>query len=155
MRIDNQALGEVIDYARHICFHDNAPSCTNLLLYDKKEFWLIWAVRGAILLIQACRWNAEGSSKILKDFIEEGRSPWIKLLNAACNHWQLSVQADAFLGMGTFGRKFKVRFQNKGRARIMALKLVLPGAHGAGSLELTKEKQALDKASQACPHAVA
>ena len=79
------------------------------------------------------------------NFFNSARSPWIQLLNSACALWRLNISHDSFLGMGAFGRVFKVssRGQEGGRAKFMALKLVLP----ENSMELFKEKQCLEKAA--------
>lgn len=156
VRIDNAAFGEVVNYARHICYAEKAPDRTKFVLYDKSQFWLISAVKGVISLVQTCGWCVPGSRQILKDFIYCGRSPWMKLLNSVCHKWALTVSSDSFLGMGTFGRVFKVRLQPEGGGRheFMALKLVLPGEQGTGPLELLKEKECMESATCAVPDVV-
>lgn len=156
VKIDNQAFGEVINYARHICYQ-GGPERTKLLLYDKTEFWLVSALRGAISLVQTCGWAVPGSRQILRDYIHLGRSPWIKLLIDACTHWQLTVSNDSFLGMGTFGRVFKVskRDEGGGHTKFMALKLVLPGRQGEQPLELDIERASLVRTAQVVPDVVA
>jgi hypothetical protein len=155
VKIDHQGIGEVVNYARHICFEDGSPERTRLILYDKKEFWICPVVHGKISFVQQCSWDTPGSKQILKSFIEDGRSPWVTLLNAACDLWELTVKSDAFLGMGSFGRVFKVTLPQEGRKKSMALKLVLPGTMGAGALELTQEKNALKEAAKVLPDGIA
>ena len=152
VKIRNDGFGEVVNYARHICYREDAPLRTKLILYDKDEFWLIHVLKGEISRVQVCCWDVAGSQQILRHFFEVGRSPWIILLNAACEHWGLVVSRSAFLGMGTFGRVFKVR--KSGTDAFNALKLVLPGASGAGALELEKEKISLDAAAKVAPNDV-
>ena len=92
----------------------------------------------------------------LVSFFREGRSPWVRLLVAACDHWNLEVQNDAFMGKGTFGRVFRATCQGEGGRRIIkALKLVLPGDNGAGGLDLFREKESLVKAATVLPDTVA
>ena len=155
LRIDNAGLGEVVNYARHICFRKGTTR-TKLILYDKTEFWLVFVLKGDISHIQTCGWNVPGSRRILTDFFHLGRSPWIELLNSARDHWQLTVSHDAFLGMGTFGRVFKVSSRGQGgdRTNFMALKLVLPGDSAERPLELLKEKEQIDAAALLLPQAV-
>lgn len=78
------------------------------------------------------------------------------LLNAACTKWGLDVPTNSFLGMGTFGRVFKVSWSapKEGRMEYMALKLVLSGKHGAGPLELLEEKECMDQATTAIVRAL-
>ena len=59
--IDNAGFGEVINYARHICYRDNAPKHTKLLLYDQQEFWLTRATVDEIASVEICRWDSAGS----------------------------------------------------------------------------------------------
>jgi hypothetical protein len=156
LNIDHEGFGEVINYARHICYGGQGPIRTKLILYDKTKFWLVFAVKGEIALLQTCDWSVPGSRTILTDFFNHGRSPWIELLNAACTLWELTILHDSFLGMGTFGRVFKVssRGQEGGRTNFMALKLVLPGDRGERTMELLLEKECLDAAARHLPHAV-
>jgi hypothetical protein len=155
LKIDYTGLGEVINYARHIC-HNAGPMRTKLILYDIFEFWLVTAINGFISEIQTCGWSVPGSRTILTDFFTSGRSPWIELLNSACARWSLTVSHDSFLGMGTFGRVFKVssRGQGGGRPKFMALKLVLLGDQGERPIELLKEKECLVAAARLLPLAV-
>ena len=149
VKIDNAAFGEVVNYARHICYRDDGPKHTKLLLYDKQEFWLTRATSGEIASVEICRWDAAGSRQKLTHFIQDGRCPWIRLVIAACVHWNLEVQSNAFLGKGTFGRVFRVsRQEGGGRRNFKALKVVLPGDNGAGGLDLFKEKESLKNAAK-------
>ena len=56
IRIDNTAFGEVINYARHVCYRADAPKRTKILLYDKYEFWMVRATLGEISSVNICRW---------------------------------------------------------------------------------------------------
>uniref|UniRef100_A0A7S3DVK4 Protein kinase domain-containing protein n=1 Tax=Entomoneis paludosa TaxID=265537 RepID=A0A7S3DVK4_9STRA len=103
-----------------------------------------------------CRWVSAGSMQNLVRFFQEGRSPWVRLLVAACDHWNLKVENDAFLGKGTFGRVFRGTSQEEGGRRIFkAIKIVLPGDNGAGGLDLLREKESLNNAAKVLPNAVA
>lgn len=150
VKIDNKSFGEVINYARHICYHKDAPRHTKLLLYDKSEFWMTRATLGEISSVTRCCWGSPGSRAALLSFFQEGRSPWIILLETACEYWNLEAQNDSFLGKGTFGRVFKVshRGEERGRKNFKALKLVLSGNNGSGGLDLFKEKESLEKAAK-------
>ena len=156
MKIDHAAFGEVINYARHVCYRNDAPKRTKILLYDKYEFWMVRATLGEISSVNICQWASLGSVQNLVSFFQEGRSPWVRLLVAACDHWNLEVQNDAFMGKGTFGRVFRATYQGEGGRRIIkALKLVLPGDNGAGGLDLFREKESLVKAAKVLPNTVA
>lgn len=151
--IDNKAVGEVVNYARHLCYN-NGPDRVKLILYDKTKFWLIHVVQGSISLVETCGWTVPGSTGHLIKFFRNGRSPWIKLLLSACDHFSVHVSHDSFLGMGTFGRVFRVRSQESSRATFSALKLVLAERNGSGRMQLWKEKQCLENAALVCPNEV-
>jgi hypothetical protein len=49
--IDNVGFGQIINYGRHICRNgyrvgDDGPEQRRLMLFDKKEFWLVIVTRG-------------------------------------------------------------------------------------------------------------
>ena len=157
IHIDNEAVGEVVNYARHISYHEGSPIHTKLLLYDRQQFWQVRAVRGEITSVAKCRWDVAGSRGELERFIKEGRSPWVELLIQACNHWGLDAEPNSFLGKGAFGRVFKAyrRPESYGRRVLTALKLVLRGDNGGGILQLLKEKESMVKAAEHVPHVVA
>ena len=156
MKIDNAAFGEMINYARYMSFDKDGPKHTKILLYDKYEFWMLNATLGDIISVRKCQWTSGGSVQELVRFFREGRSHWVRLLVAACDHWNLEAQNDAFMGKGTFGRVFRVTDQGEGgRRSFKALKLVLPGDNGAGVLDLRRERNSLVDAAKVLPNAVA
>jgi hypothetical protein len=104
VKIDNASLGEIVNYLQHLHYGNNSPDYSKFLLYDKNEFWMIRGARGIISSVQICRWGTVGAQQVLKKFIQEGRSPWITLLTAAADKWNLDVDSDSFLGKGAFGR---------------------------------------------------
>ena len=158
LKIDNAAFGEVVNSARHICYQQDSPIYTKILLYDKTDFWMIRATRGEISSVNISEWGTCGSRQQLRTFIQDGRSPWVGLLIVVCEKWNLDVQKNAFLGKGSFGRVFKVSSRDaaeSGRKVFKALKLVLPGDNGSGGVSLFKEKEAIEKAAKAVPEHVA
>ena len=86
--------------------------------------------------------------------IQDGRSPWIRLIIAACNLSNLATQNNVFLGKGAFGRAFRVlRLQEGlGGRNFMALKIVLLGNRGDVRLDLFKEKESLGNAAKISSH---
>ena len=98
LKIDNEAFGEVINYGAHLCWdsgRDSAPDEARLVLFDKSEFWLVEIVRGYVFRVTTCGWTVEGSRTLLSSF--PFSSPeWMELLDAACDHSHLVVEANAF-----------------------------------------------------------
>ena len=154
LKIDNKAFGEVINYGAHLCMNsgrDSPPNEVRLVLFDKVEFWLVEIVKGFVSGVTTCGWTVEGSKTLLSSF--PFSSPeWMKLLDAACDHSDLVVQADAFLGNGAFGRVFRVHRNNEDCAhrKALALKLVLPGDNQANIVDLDYERQSLNEARGEC-----
>ena len=143
-RIDNKGFGEVINYGAHICFGKHGSKTTRLLLFDKREFWLVHMVRGVVASVTTCKWQEPGSKKILRDFI---RQPALsKLLMEACQHLHLTVGTDSFLGAGAFGFVFRAVRQD---GSCVALKLVLEGDDRL--LRLAREAEIMQIAHAKCP----
>ena len=103
--IDNEGFGEVINYGAHLCFGKHGSETTRLLLFDKKELWLVHVVKGMVATVTTCKWLDHGSKHLLRDFI---RQPALsKLLTEARQRLHLTVGTDSFLGAGAFGFVFR------------------------------------------------
>eukprot|EP00977_Amphora_coffeiformis_P017977 scaffold6064_cov173-Amphora_coffeaeformis.AAC.6 len=69
--------------------------------------------------IEKCEWTQGGSSSLIENFVL--RDPLIEVLDQACQDFQLTVDADAFLGQGAFRAVFPV---NNNQEKVLALKIV-------------------------------
>jgi serine/threonine protein kinase len=104
-------------------------------------------VKGTVAMVTTCRWLDRGSKTLLRDFI---RQPALsKLLRMACQHFQLTVGTNSFLGAGAFGFVFRAVRQD---GRCVALKLVLEKEESV--LRLEREMAAMRMAHEKCPSEV-
>ena len=75
--IDNQAFGEVINYGAHLCFGTHGSVATRLMLFDKRMFWLVDCVKGAVASVVTCRWIEGGSRQLLHGFVRQPVLPLV------------------------------------------------------------------------------
>jgi hypothetical protein len=147
--IDNEAFGEVVNYGAHICFDADGHGAVvaRLLLFDKNEFWLVDSVNGVVASVVKSGWLVPGSKRILHDFV---RQPALaKLLNKACNHFNVTVGSDSFLGAGAFGHVFRAQ---RGDGASVALKIALNLKKNVQRLGIEASRTL--RAKQACPDEV-
>ena len=115
------------------------------MLFDKHMFWRVESVKGAIANVVTCEWTDPGSKHLLRDFVRQPALP--KLLNDACEHFNLTVAPGSFLGAGAFG--FVFRAQRVDGASV-ALKIVLD----AHVLRLERQNAKTLRAKHVCPDEV-
>jgi hypothetical protein len=144
-KIDNGGFGEVINYGAHICFGEHGAVATRLMLFDKQTFWLVESVRGAVAKVVTSRWSDHGSKQLLRDFVRQPALP--KLLNDACEHFNLVVTSDSFLGAGAFGFVFRAQ-------RVDGASVALKVALGIHAQRLETEKAKILRAKKVCPDEV-
>ena len=144
-KIDNGGFGEVINYGAHICFGEHGAVATRLMLFDKQTFWLVESVRGEVASVVTSRWLDHGSKHLLRDFV---RQPALaKLLNDACEHFNLVVKSDSFLGAGAFGFVFRAQ-------RVDGASVALKVALDTHAQRLETEKAKILRAKKECPDEV-
>ena len=143
--IDNQAFGEVINYGAHICFGEHGALTTRLMLFDKQTFWLVESVKGEVANVMTSRWSDHGSKQLLRDFVRQPALP--KLLNDACEHFNLVVTSDSFLGAGAFGFVFRAQ-------RVDGASVALKVALDTHVQRLETERAKILRAKKACPDEV-
>lgn len=96
------------------------------IAFDQSELWLVNMSGPLCTSMTKCKWRTPGSVDALKQFLKTyEKNPWTILLDAACQNFEVEVVVGkAFLGLGAFGRVFRVKETN-GENREMALKVVL------------------------------
>lgn len=149
LSIDDTAFGQVINYGAHLCFGNHGSVWTKLILFDKAQCWLIGVVKGFVSDVTTFNWCDEGSFALLRDFIRQ--SPLMKVLTAACKHFQLTVGKDSFLGAGAFGFVFRACRRD---GRFVALKVVDASQRDGGLQRLQSEYEIMREAHEVCPHEV-
>lgn len=142
--INNQGLGEVINYASHISFDEDGPVTVRLVLFDKTSFWLIECVKGHASSIEKCRWSQAGSVSHFKKFAL--RDPLMEVLDEACEKYGVTVESECFLGQGGFGVVFRVR---RGDGKWLAVKIVRD--EKSNVMHLKKQIEATNQAKGKCP----
>ncbi|KAG7374925.1 hypothetical protein IV203_014020 [Nitzschia inconspicua] len=146
--ISNSAFGEVINYGAHICHGKHGPTRTRLLLFDKKELWLIESVNGGVSQVVCCKWTDGGSRTLLKEFLLQN---WlVKVIDQSCKKFGLAIECDSFLGSGAFGYVFRVKRVSDGKQ--LALKVT--GWEEKYILRLELEYRRMEKAHLVCPEEV-
>lgn len=95
------------------------------------------------------KWRDEGSTTVLRDFIRQ--IPLTKVLTTACQHFQLKVGTDFFLGAGSFSFVFRT---TRSDGKSVALKVVDGSQDSDGVLRLEREKDIMTAAHNACPDVV-
>lgn len=103
---------------------------------------------GTIASVQTCNWIDGGSRDLLHKFIVS--DPIILLLEEACQHFDLILKENAFLGAGAFGVVFHL--QRRGDTKELALKIVKDSDNRV--LLLEQEKANLEIAKAPCPDEV-
>ena len=143
-KIDNSGLGETINYGSHICFEEDGPVTFRLILFDRKEFWLVECVKGAASAITKCEWSKCGSVPLLRNFAL--RDPLIEALDEACRQFNVSVDENSFLGQGAVGVVFRVKNQE---GKFLAMKIVSDKDGHVGNLKVQAE--ITKRAKTECP----
>jgi hypothetical protein len=161
MKIDNSSFGQILNYGSHICHpqsndrRDSPPVAVKLILFDKNEFWLIDMERGVATQVVTCKWTDEGSTSLFTKFFLPPQLPWIKLMISACQHFDIVVEEDSFLGHGTFGRVFIVhRATDTSKNWPLALKLMLTSGSNTRLNQLKTEHRELVRIKGICPNHV-
>jgi hypothetical protein len=145
--VGNEGFGEVINYGKHLCFGKHGAVTTRLILFDKKEFWLVDTVRGTVSSVQTCRWTVEGSRNLLHDFVRQ--PPLVKVLCEACQYYNLKVGTNSFLGAGAFGYVFRAQREADGKE--IALKVTVKQGTNDVVDRLESEKEKMIAAKEKCP----
>ena len=149
MSIDNQGFGEVINYGAHLCYGKHGSIATRLILFDKTQCWLVAIVKGSVSDVTTFNWQDHGSANLLRHFV---RQPELtKALKETCQHFQLSLGNDSFLGAGAFGFVFRATRSRDGKS--VALKVVLESeSQDINTVErLEHERELLQAAHNDCP----
>ena len=149
-RVCNEGFGQVINYGKHICFGKHGAVTTRLILFDKKEFWLVDTVRGTVSSVHTCGWTVEGSRSLLREFVHQ--PPLAKVLCEACQHYNLRVGTDSFLGAGAFGYVFRAHRETDGKE--IALKITVNQGTSGAVERLESEKEKMIVAKEKCPEHV-
>ena len=144
--VGNDGFGEVINYGKHICFGKYGAVATRLVLFDKKEFWLVDTIRGTVSNVLTCGWTVEGSRRLLHDFVRQ--PPLVKVLCEDCEAFQLKVGTDSFLGAGAFGYVFRAQRLD---GREIALKVMVKHGTNEAVTRLECEKERMTQAKKRCP----
>jgi hypothetical protein len=137
LKIDNTGFGQVVRYLHH--FRPEEPA--GAILFDRECCWLISSFKSEILKVDIMKWVLNGSKTILHKFITSYKSPWISLLEKACN--QLHVEIDdgnSYLGRGGFGLVFRVLRNGD----VLALKIVKEEASNSLVTEVESLKLTAD-----------
>ncbi|KAG7363791.1 protein kinase domain containing protein [Nitzschia inconspicua] len=145
--ISDAAFGEIMNYGRHLCFGEDAPHRTSILLFDKRDFWIVEFVKGAVARVDCSSWTMGGSRAFLKEFLSE--DSLVMVINEACERFQLSVTSDSFLGSGTFGYVFRAQYRSSGRE--VALKVTCEIWEGTNIPRLQMEYTRMQRAYRVCP----
>mmetsp|Transcript_51793 Transcript_51793/g.78637 ORF Transcript_51793/g.78637 Transcript_51793/m.78637 type:complete len:506 (+) Transcript_51793:115-1632(+) len=151
MSINNQAFGEVINYASHLCFGKHGSIATRLILFDKTQCWLVESVKGSVSNVTTFNWLDQGSVALLRGFVRQNKM--IRVLEEACTHFSLTLENDSFLGAGAFGHVFRAtRSLDK---KTVALKIVLESSESKEqTARLEIERYTMKHAYELCPEFV-
>ena len=147
--IDNKAFGEVINYGAHLCFGNHGSVWARLILFDKTQCWLVEVVKGCVSDVKTFNWRDEGSFTLLRNFIRQ--SAIMKILTAACKHFQLTLEKGSFLGAGAFGFVFRACRHD---GKFVALKVVDANQRDDGLQRLESEYDIMRSAHEVCPDEV-